>query len=327
MRRLDRQFVEENPCEEEFQVSRGGEEAQAFYCAANDSVLVCGLLNGTANVYQMKTNKLLAVLDCQSSGAFVQLSVGKKFIVAVSSYGIVSVWESGKFSLIYRENIHENTTIQGIKAVDNIFITGDVEGSINVFRVCENNVELLLNMEDEKNPINHLDFDGKWILTGSQNTLKIWNIFNDKDWSKTVKSGYICCCCLSFPFAASAGVRLSKGVKIWDLKKGILLMTILEQCFFWALDLRGDYIAAAMSSNNQKNPQVHLIDLSKVSRGEEGLVRSFPCEDRATILNPHICMNTSKIIEAHGNIVRTREFWSYQVSEWDCSTFLRLIKL
>ena len=104
------------------QVSRGGEEAQAFYCAADDSILVCGLLNGTANVYEINTNRLLAVLDCQSSGAFVQLSVGKGFVVAVSSYGIVSVWENKKFTLIYRENIHENSTIQGIKALNDMKI-------------------------------------------------------------------------------------------------------------------------------------------------------------------------------------------------------------
>jgi len=325
-KRLDKQFVEEEPCEVEFQVSRGGEESQAFYCAADESVLVCGLLNGTANVYEIKTNRLLAVLDCQSSGAFVQLSVGKDFVVAVSSYGIVSVWEKTKFSLIFRENVHENSTIQGIKAMNDIFITGDVDGSINAFKVRDKEVAHVLSMVEEKNPVNHLDFDGKWILTGSRNTLKIWNLFDEKDWSKTLKTGYICCCCLSYPLAASAGVRLSKGVKIWDLRKGTLLVAILEQCFFWSLDLQGNYLAAAMSSNNQKNPQIHLIDMSKVTEGES-LVRSLPCEDRATVLNPHICSNTSKIIEAHGSVVRLREFWNYQVSDWDCSTFLKDIKL
>jgi hypothetical protein len=293
---------------------------------SDDSILLCGLLNRTANVYEIKTNRLLAVLDSQSSGTFVQLSVGKGFVVAVSSYGIVSVWENKKFTLIYRENIHENSTIQGIKAFNDFIITGDVDGSINAFKVNENEVKHVLNIKEEKNPINHLDFDGKWILTGSRNTLKIWNLFDDKDWSKTLKSGYICCCCLSYPLAASAGVRLNKGVKIWDLRKGTLLVAVLEQNFFWSLHLRGNYLAAAMSSNNQKNPRIYLIDLRKVTK-EESFLRSFPCEDHATILNPHICMNTSKIIEAHGNIVRLQEFWNYQVSDWDCATFLRNIKV
>ena len=97
--------------------------------------------------------------------------------MAVSSYGIVSAWETKKFNLIYRENAHFNSTIQGIKAFKDIFITGDVDGRLNVFKVEENQVKILANFEDERHPVNHLDFDGRWILTGSRNNLKVWNAF------------------------------------------------------------------------------------------------------------------------------------------------------
>ena len=51
-----------------------------------DQLLVCGLLNGLANVYCLTSHRLLAVLDCSSSGAFVQLSVSSEFIAAVSRW-------------------------------------------------------------------------------------------------------------------------------------------------------------------------------------------------------------------------------------------------
>jgi len=243
--RLNHQFVQEQPYEDELQVSKSGEESQVFYCCANDSILVCGLLNGTANVYSLTSYRLVAVLDCQSSGAFVQLSIGSEYIVSVSSYGIVSVWDTAKYSLIYRENVHENATIQGIKALGSIFVTGDIDGLVSTFRVDREEVSIMSKVVDERNPVNHIDFDGKWILTGSQNHLKIWNLFKPDDWSKTLKTGYVCCCCLRFPLAATSGVRLNKGVKIWDLNRGTLLVTVEEKSFFWSLDMVGKYLTAA----------------------------------------------------------------------------------
>jgi hypothetical protein len=65
------------------QVARGGEEAQAFYCAADDSILVCGLLNGTANVYEINTNFFLICPDkgnIFSIFSFINPSINKSFV-------------------------------------------------------------------------------------------------------------------------------------------------------------------------------------------------------------------------------------------------------
>ena len=70
-KRIRDQLFEENPDEETIVVSRIDEESQIFWCAADNKIAVCGLLNGTANVYDIQTGSLKTVLDCQSSGGFV----------------------------------------------------------------------------------------------------------------------------------------------------------------------------------------------------------------------------------------------------------------
>ena len=52
-------------------------------------------------------------------------------------------------------------------------MTGDTDGILNIFHINNTEVEKIQTHEFEKHPINHLDFDGNFILTGSRNTLQL----------------------------------------------------------------------------------------------------------------------------------------------------------
>ena len=326
-KRIRKQLFEENPDEETIVISRIDEESQIFWCVADNKIVVCGLLNGTANVYDIQTGALKTVLDCQSSGGFVQLSLSKDYIVSVSSYGIICIWERKYLSLIFCDDFSHCDYFHAVKILGDKIVTGDSRGLLNVFDVFDNQVKKVRTEEDETHPINHLDFDGKLVLTGSRNTIRILTIGeNENTKAKKIKTGYVSCCCLTFPYAVTSGMKYNRGIKIWDLHTGKIYRTILDVYMFWSLDIRNGVLSATMSSGNPTSLQVYLVDMKSVTK-EDMRIRCLPASNEPSVLDPHVCLTDTKLIEAHGTRLTMKEFWYYQVSNWELDTFLTAMKI
>ena len=81
--------------------------------------------------------------------------------------------------------------MRGLRILRGILVTGDTGGQLSVFRVSSHNVRRIRAEVNEKLPVNHLDFDGCWILTGSVSALRTISMTGDSPSSKRLKSGYI----------------------------------------------------------------------------------------------------------------------------------------
>ena len=295
--------------------------------AADSSIIVCGLLNGVAHVFSATTHCLVTVLDCQSSGVLVRLSLDQDHIAASSSHGVISVWERAGYSLVLRDSAsHAGADVRGLRILRGILVTGDTRGQLSVFRVSSHNVRRIRAEVNEKLPINHIDFDGHWILTGSVSALRMMSMTWDSASSKRLKTGYIACCSLLYPLAATSGLKYSRGIKIWDLESGRLLTSVCESLVFWSVGRGpGGLLAAATSPNSQHTPSsIWLLDTRHVRTDSTcpARVRRLAGSDEPTVLDPAICLTDTKLVEAHGTRLTLREFWYYQVSDWELDTFL-----
>ena len=295
--------------------------------AADCNIIVCGLLNGLAHVFSATTHCLVTVLDCQSSGVLVRLSLDEDHIAASSSHGVISVWERAGYSLVLRDiTSHAGADVRGLRIRGGILVTGDTGGQLSVFRVNSYNVRRVRAEVNEKLPINHIDFDGRWILTGSVSALRMISMTGDAASSKRLKTGYIACCSLLYPLAATSGLKYSWGIKIWDLESGHLLTSVCESLVFWSVGRGpGGLLAAATSPSSQQTPSsIWLLDTRHVRTDSTcpARVRRLAGSDEPTVLDPAICLTDTKLVEAHGTRLTLREFWFYQVSDWELDTFL-----
>ena len=154
--------------------------------------------------------------------------------------------------LIFRdEESHFQANIQAVKVLGGTLISGDTNGLLNVFRVNSDGVTKIATHENQKHPINNLDYDGNVILTGSRNTIKLMTVDNNNvNVNKPIRTGYVSFCCLFYPFAATTGLKYNRGIKIWNLETGKIFKTLLEDFEFWSMDLRNGVLAAGMSASN-----------------------------------------------------------------------------
>ena len=61
------------------------------------------------------------------------------------------------------------------------------------------------------------------------------------------------------------------------------------------------------------SPNIYLVDMTTVTRPKV-VTRMFPGSNEPTVLDPHISLTDTKMIEVHGTKITLREFWYYQVS-------------
>ena len=241
---------------------------QIAYCVANNELVACSLRNGEVHVYDVNTKILIRIFTLNDQkvedlgSAFVQLSINSEHLVAVSNHGDISVWKiSDEWILIYNtgmlcdaKSLHKGS-IQGVKIYGNIFITGDTKGLWNIFRIMDKKVELIrseiLEYDGHTSPINHIDFDGSYILIATNEEIILFSMEGGvTELNETIRfhALHISTCCLQYPFAVTSSLR-SPGLKIWDLRSGELSNTLLEHSSFYGLDLKNGILVAPVYFN------------------------------------------------------------------------------
>lgn len=92
------------------------------------------------------------------------------------------------------------------------------------------------------------------------------------------------------------------------------------------MDMRNGILSAAMSVTNQSCPQIYLLDLRSLAK-ERVRIRMVAGSNEPTVLDPHVTLTDTRLIEAHGTKLTIREFWYYQVSNWELDTFLSQVSV
>ena len=280
--RLRGQYFTEQPEETVLQVAAGvGLESQVWTCKADEKIVVCGLLNGTANVFSTETRTLLTVLDCQSSGGTMRLSLSDSFIVAASSYGVLSVWSRKDYGLIFRDDSLHQSEVTGVKISEPLLITGDSGGVVNCLTVSGTAVRSENLLVDERRPVTDLDLRQNIILLGSLSSLRVGTLSKDGSLAslKLIKTGHILECKLFHPFAIISGGKYRKGIQVWDLRAGALVRSLCPDLHFLSLEISQNLLYSVMWSSHLTYPHIYLIDIQTLRHNTDSRVkiRGFPC--------------------------------------------------
>ena len=163
-------------------------ESRVTTLSCDDTVLVCGMVNGHANVYDLASLNLLAVLDCRPhhdnlSYMGVTSDVGRDVVATISRKGDVSVWRKADWSNVFKESLHGDRSVWHVKVVANLIITGGDDARLALLSWDGNQVSLMRMIEEETallNRITGLDSDGEWLLYGTRKELKVWNLPENK---------------------------------------------------------------------------------------------------------------------------------------------------
>jgi len=325
---LRSQLEYENKETELIQISEEGEndyKDKPFYVAGDDEILVCGFYDGKAKVYNLNQSSLepppiLAVLDCSKVEAEhnynpVQLDVGKDIIVTVDVVGMVTIWKRKDFTPVYQIPHHGENEVLGIKMVGNQILTGGNDGKVALLKYEDEKVKMIRQMTDkEKNKINHLDSDGVWALTGHNRTAKLWNV-EEGELVSIVRAGYVCCCALSYPYAATTGMTYNMGVGLWDMIKGTCVRRINPQLSMWVVQVRGDYLAMSMAKGeDDTSPITFIYKLTELTNtkvpAEKMWNRQIACQANQPYDSPHMFLNKTSLFVTEEKFIKSFNFWN-----------------
>jgi hypothetical protein len=306
------------PTEDELARTEGGEEGQVCSLVASEAIAVCGLHNGTANVYRQGEARLARVLDCHSLGGSVQLALGAGFLVAASSHGIVSVWETKSWALLCTDDSHMGSEL-AVAAAGPAFLTGDGAGAVREWGVRGGAVTQACVAVDTKHPVHCIDYDGTWALAGSRNSLQVWRVLDRSRTLRTLRTGLLASCCLVSalskgtclardPLAVTTGHGVVLGVRLWHLGSGQLLRTLLPRAALAAASLREGLLAVGSSAEHSPQPGAWLLDLEAAVAGVEGtkeeeeedcVIRRLECGGRGTVRSPAVAVAGSRSGRRH----------------------------
>ena len=210
--------------------------------ACDDDLIVCGYLKGQAKVFDLATGELRFEVQCntQPTDSYddgVQLDLGKNVIGAITEMGTVSIWNREDGTLLYQELHHgEQTSVMSIKVTDDYVLTGAVDGSVIILENVEGQWKVTHKMCENKEVVIHIDVDGKWAVTGTGNSIKLWDLEEHKlvENVKPVQvqvqfsSGSAWMLSFIYPHAFAVGGSDFDGVQIWDMVKCVKIRHILE---------------------------------------------------------------------------------------------------
>jgi len=338
--KLDHHWRHASPDVRTVSLEIGGDNtfgANVHCVSCDDSLVICGMKNSEARVFDIQTLELVTVLDCSldllGEHGEVQQDIGREVVCTVTEKGDVSVWRRGDWSLLYKSCHHGKVEVYGVRVVKDYVITGGCDGRIAVLKWNgqEFNEPSMLGqspisrelrqrsiMEDEM-MINHIDSDGFWILAGSSMKLNLWSLEDCKK-VKSLDTSWINSLCLSYPFALT--VSNAKGVAVWDLEKGEHLRSFGRE-MFWQVHQNGRFFGASIANmpwDSRKDQSVMLYSIGELTHQKlspENLWkrRKYLESSRNKVVS--CALNTSCLVTAQGSNVQVWDFWNCNSFEDD----------
>ena len=200
------------------------------YLASDDEMVVCGYTTGYARAYNLHTGELLHQLQCNkednSDYDGVQLELGKTVIVTVTETGWVTVFCRTEGKKLYQEKHHgEHKSVYGLKVTGSCVLTGGGDGSLVMMEMVEGVWRVTDEMFENKEGITHIDVDGKWAVTGTRQSIKLWDLEQHKlvvGGGDKVKTK-VWMLSLTFPHVFVVGGDDWPGVQVWNITTGHLV--------------------------------------------------------------------------------------------------------
>jgi len=330
-------------------------EKRGFYLAVDDTEVGLGTLDNEALVLGSQ-GPLRLELECQdpklaesndfvnfeglSEALSIQLDMTETVIVTVTGCGVVTVWDRRSGENLYRAAHHGYEPVLGVRVVGDLVVTGGIHGSLAVLSLKPSEPRVVLESlvtDRDQTSINHLDSDGKMILVGTDNDMRLWQVDQRRGFpvvATSVPAKHVCCCVLFYPFAASTGLFANYGIQVWNLETGEMLRHLHTNLSMWVVQIKNNILATSMSGemNDSRTPLIFLHDVEELvdpSIANKSLwSREIVCA-REDLNDPHIAINTTKLYAVTksgggGAKVTSWDFWSYsQPVHWDKDTFLQ----
>jgi len=334
-KKLERQWRTEEPHKKEFLLDRKG-----FYLAVDEKSIGLGTLDNKAVLLKVDTGEEVGEMKCQeeevmgrmeqnnfiSEAESVQLDMTDEVVVTVTGCGVVTVWDRFTKDILYREAHHGYEPVLGVRAVGDVIVTGGINGSMAVLSLSKTlprvRVECLQKEEGQRS-INHLDCDTVHVLVGTDNDMKLWDLTcrTSPKVVKSVPAEHVCCCVLSYPYAACTGLFASYGVQVWDMVQGVQLRHLHGDLSMWVVQIRDNILATSMSGemNIASTPSIFLHDLRQLVepsiKDKDLWKRQLMCT-REDLSDPHIAINKTCLFAVTkkgltGAKVTVWDFWSY----------------
>jgi len=300
------------------------------YLVCDDEMVVCGYTTGQARAYNVYTGELIFQLQCNNSTPEeeyinideVQLDIGRNVISSVTESGWVSVFCKTDGRKLYQERHHgEYQTVDGVKVTDSYVLTAGGDGSLvkvesvkGVWRVTQETFE-------NKEHITHIEADGKWAVTGSTKSVKLW----DMDQYKLVQVGtgkveaMVFMLSFSFPHVFVVGGGDWPGIQVWDIMRSHLIRHVdSEGNHFHKIHLHGRFLTVSEVNkfDEDNNSEVLIYDVTELLELKFEATKLWKKSFKFP-LGPHgpinAVSNKTSLIVSHGSAVSTYYFWKDRI--------------
>ena len=327
-KRLVNQWKFSEPLVTEYDQRRPG----VNFLVCDDAQMVCGYTRGQARMYDVHTGELTFQVQCNTSPMRiydgVQLDLGKSVLGSVTDNGTVSVWDRKDGSLLYRAKHHgEHVSVFGIKVADEYILTGAGDGSMCMLECPDGVWKVKHEMLDNKEGITHIDADGKWAVTGTRKSIKLWDLEQQK-LVENVKPIKVKVWMLSFtyPHAFVVGGEDWKGVQVWDMVKCVKIRQVEEDgAKFYNIHTNGRFLTVselndswAADGNRMRSVAVYdALDLINTKLETQNLWKKlfeFPTgENYEQNLQINSVLNTTSLVVSHASKISIMNFWKDQL--------------
>ena len=214
--------------------------------ACDDWIIIAGLSDGLAKVYNIDTGEFLTLLNCRldqydlsptEDQVLLTIDIGQSLIVTASTEGVVIVRNRRTFGSVYRDTHHGDQPVVAIRLQGDLVVTG-ARQEIIVLRhrtrqlgegsntVTGEYMELLHRLENIQyaGVITCLDTDRESLVTGTSNSLAVWRL-SSQQVTASLNTGFVTALLLLQP-PLCLTVGTSPCVKLWDIASGQHLNTV-----------------------------------------------------------------------------------------------------
>eukprot|EP00092_Neocalanus_flemingeri_P031519 GFUD01034230.1.p1 GENE.GFUD01034230.1~~GFUD01034230.1.p1 ORF type:complete len:448 (-),score=113.19 GFUD01034230.1:83-1426(-) len=300
------------------------------FVVCDNEIIVCGYTRGQARVYDIHTGELKFQLQCNSQPMRiydgVQLDLGRNVIGSVTDTGTVTVWDRRDGTMLYQDKHHgEHESVFGIKVTDEYILTGAGNGSLYMLESIGNEWKITHEMFENKEGVTHIDADGKWAVTGTRKSIKLWDLEEHK-MVENVKLVKVKVWMLSFiyPHAFVVGGEDWNGIQIWDLAKCVQIRHISQDGKpFHNIHSNGRFLTVsefndtwAGDNNEMCSVEVYdVLELIDPKVAEKNLwKKSFDYSPGQYFEQINAVSNTTSLVVSHASKISILNFWKDRIS-------------
>ena len=219
--------------------------SQLVSLACDDWIIIAGLSDGLAKVFNIETGQFVTILNCRldqydlspsEDQVLVTIDLGHNLIVTASTDGVVIVRNRQTFGSVYRDTHHGDQPVVALRLQEDLVVTGARQEIIvlrhrtRVLGEGRNTVqgeymELLYRLENIQYSgiITCLDTDRSSLVTGTSQSLVVWAL-SGQQVVATLNTGFVTALLLVGSLCLTVGS--SPCIKVWDITSGQHLNTL-----------------------------------------------------------------------------------------------------